>query len=323
MLLRPGRRLAARAVLVTTLAALTVVGAAGCATTTDGRGAPAGASGGRSSSSPSSSAAVGAPVHVSTVQGDNQTYGVGEPIIARFTPAPTSSVTFTNAAQVTVNGAPAGGAWFWEKPYADGPIEAHYRPPSYWPAHSQIHMNLPLKGLSAGPGLVYADNLTLDFTIGAKHVSTVDGQALTMSVASDDVVQKTFQVSLGKANTPTFNGTKVVMDKKNPQRMIGDGKSGPSSVYNELVPFSVRVTLSGEFIHAAAWNTGNIGSRSTSNGCTNLTVGDAEWFYNFAQLGDVAVYTGTTGGPMPPLDGLGDWNVRWDTWKGGGLLRTH
>lgn len=311
--------------------------ATACATTTDGKGTPGSTSNSTTSSSPSGSNSPGSsgtptttkpaipttPVKVSSVQGDNQTYGVGEPIIARFSPAPTDSSAFTKATTVTVNGAPASGAWYWERPYADGPIEAHYRLQDYWPAHSTIHVDMPIKGLSAGAGLVYEDNLTLDFSIGARHVSTVNGQSLQMVVTSDGATQKTFGVSLGKANTPTYNGTKVVMEKRNPQRMIGDGRSGPSSVYDELVPWSVRVTLSGEFIHAAAWNTGNIGSRSTSNGCTNLDVADAQWFYNFSLLGDVATYTGTSGGIMPALDGLGDWNLGWAQWKAGGLLVNH
>ena len=309
--------------------------ATACATTTDGTGTP-GSTSSITSSSPSGSNSSGpsgtptttkpaiptTPVKVSSVQGDNQTYGVGEPIIARFSPAPTDSSAFTKATTVTVNGAPANGAWYWERPYAGGPIEAHYRLQDYWPAHSTIHVDMPIKGLSAGAGLVYEDNLTLDFSIGARHVSRVNGQSLQMVVTSDGAVQKTIGVSLGKANTPTYNGTKVVMEKRNPQRMIGDGRSGPSSVYNELVPWSVRVTLDGEFIHAAPWNS-RIGRASTSNGCTNLETADAEWFYKFSLLGDVVTYSGTSGGIMPALDGLGDWNLGWAQWKAGGLLVNH
>ena len=48
------------------------------------------------------------------------------------------------------------------------------------------------------------------------------------------------------------------------------------------MPWSVRMTNSGEYIHAASWNGGNIGVRSTSNGCTNLNTADAEWYFDFA-----------------------------------------
>ena len=82
----------------------------------------------------------------------------------------------------------------------------------------------------------------------------------------------------------------------------------------------MRVTNSGEFIHSASWNGGNIGVRSTSHGCTNLTVADAEKYYNFARIGDVTTYANTGGATMPSWDGYGDWNLSWATWQGGGLL---
>jgi lipoprotein-anchoring transpeptidase ErfK/SrfK len=199
-------------------------------------------------------------------------------------------------------------------------MEAHYRMQQYWPAHATIEMNMPLKGLSAGPGLAYDDSLTLMMKTGAAHISQVNGGSERMTVSSDGKLVKTFPVSLGKAATPTYLGTKIVMDKKNPQLMIG----GADDPYHINVPWSVRVTNSGEFIHAAAWNTGNIGSRSTSHGCTNLTVADAQWFYGFAVIGDVVTYSNTgTSNVMPSWDGFGDWNVPWSEWEQGNLLKNY
>jgi lipoprotein-anchoring transpeptidase ErfK/SrfK len=261
------------------------------------------------------------PVRIALLQGDGVTYGIGEPIIVRFSARPTDAKPFVKAVKVTVNGQPANGAWYFERPYADIAMEAHFRLQDYWPAHSRIHVDLPLKGVSAGTGLAFSDSLTLDMLIGDSHISTIDGGSLKMTVHANGAVVKTMKVSLGAAKTPTYNGVKIVMEKQNPQRMIGDGTT-PSSTYDELVPWSVRVTRSGEFIHAAAWNTGNIGNRSTSNGCTNLTVQDAQWFYNFSVYGDVTIYQNATGSQMPALDGLGDWNVAWSQWQGGGLLPT-
>ena len=190
------------------------------------------------------------PVHLSLLQGDGVTYGVGEPVIVTFSVKPTDAKPFVHAVKVTVNGQPADGAWYFERPYADVAMEAHYRLRDYWPAHAHIHVDLPVKGVSAGPGLAYDDSLTLDMLIGDQHISTVDGGSLRMNVRSNGALVKTMKVSLGAAATPTYNGIKVVMEKKNPQRMIGDGRT-PSSTYDELVPWSVRVTRSGEFIHAA------------------------------------------------------------------------
>ena len=260
------------------------------------------------------------PVHVSLFQGDGQTYGVGMPLIAQFTKKVTDAHAFNQAVTVTVNGQPAQGAWFWVPSNAGYAMEAHYRLQKYWPAHSKIEMKMPLKGVSAGKGLAYDDSLTLSIKIGAEHISTVDGASEQMTVTSDGAPVKQLGVSLGQASTPTYLGTKVVMAKKNPEHMVS--APGEANPYSLQVPWSVRLTNSGEFVHAAAWNTGNIGSRSTSHGCTNLTVADAQWFYTFSVIGDVVTYADTgTSKVMPSWDGFGDWNVSWATWTAGNLLK--
>jgi lipoprotein-anchoring transpeptidase ErfK/SrfK len=260
------------------------------------------------------------PVHISLFQGDGQTYGVGMPIIAQFSRKVTDAHAFDKAVTVTVNGQPADGAWFWVDSNAGYAMEAHYRPQHYWPAHSKIQMSMPLKGVSAGRGLAFDDSLTLSLDIGAAHISQVNGASEQMVITSDGREVNHFPVSLGQASTPTYLGTKVVMAKKNPQHMVS--APGEANPYSLDVPWSVRLTNSGEFVHAAAWNTGNIGSRSTSHGCTNLTVSDAKWFYGFSLIGDVVTYTNTgTSQQMPSWDGFGDWNITWTDWQGGNLLR--
>jgi lipoprotein-anchoring transpeptidase ErfK/SrfK len=109
------------------------------------------------------------------------------------------------------------------------------------------------------------------------------------------------------------------MEKAKVQHMVS---TQPGNQYDEQVPWSVRITNSGEFIHAASWNGGNIGQRSTSHGCTNLNEADAHKFFDFAQVGDVAIYTNTGGPTMPSWDGYGDWNLDWGTWQSGGLVPT-
>ena len=283
-----------------------------------GGAASAGPSTGPSAApSASASTAAGKPVHVRLMEGDGSTWGVGMPIIAYLSAKITDARAFAAATAVTVNGTPAQGGWFFEKSaiYSGYPIEAHYRTQSYWPAHAKIHLDLPVQGQSAGTGLVFDDSLTLDMSTGAANISRVDGHTERMIVTSDGKPVFNFPVSLGRASKPTFGGVKVVMEKDRVQRMTGPG-------YDLKVPWSVRITNSGEFLHSASWNGGNIGQRSTSHGCTNLNVADAQRFFSFAQVGDVAVYTNTGGPTMPSWDGYGDWNLSWGTWQSGGLLHT-
>jgi len=275
----------------------------------------------------------GSPVHVSLLEGDGGVYGIGMPIIAYFDRKVTNATAFAKAAKVRVNGAQVAGAWYWEKSGRKGQVlEAHYRLRRYWPAHAKITLDLPVKGLSAGTGMAFENSLTLSIATGAANVSSVDCRAEKMSVTSDGKAVRTLPTSCGKAKTPTYTGVKVVMQKgeevPGTSRLRSEGtvrmvSNNPAEPYDLMVPWSVRLTNSGEYAHAASWNGGNIGSRSTSNGCTNLNVNDAEWFYKFSEIGDVVTYANTGGQKMPSWDGFGDWNLPWATWQAGGAVSAH
>ncbi|MEO6702402.1 MAG: L,D-transpeptidase, partial [Jatrophihabitantaceae bacterium] len=216
--------------------------------------APGSASAGPStaSSSPSSTMSPSAtptrPVHVSLLEGDGGVYGVGMPIIALFNVAPTSGVAFAKATKVTVNGTPAAGAWYFEPTAHKGSaMEGHFRLTKYWPAHSQIRMELPVKGLSAGPGLSFDDSLTLSMATSYAMISTVNAATLQMTVTKDGHPVGTYPVSLGALNTRTARGTKVIMEKGVDIPMRGPG------YYDPHVQWTQRLTYGGEYLHSAPW----------------------------------------------------------------------
>src|SRR5262245_9228823 len=203
--------------LVVLLALVAVLGGCSKAEWNGGSSAPTGGEPGPSAE-PSASgtpAPTGDPVHVRLFQGDGSTWGVGMPIIAYLSKSIKDATAFSQATKVTVNGEQAEGAWFFQKSaiYKGYPLEAHYRLQDYWPAHAEIHMDLPVDGLSAGPDLVFDNSLTLDMSTGAENISKIDGSTKRMVVTSDGKQKFTFPVSLGKASTPTFGGIKVVMEK--------------------------------------------------------------------------------------------------------------
>ena len=275
-----------------------------------------------SSAAPSSTAPAkpaAKPVHVSLKFGDGQVLGVGIPIIAFLSRPISDARAFAAATKVTVNGRRVNGGWFFERKYGDSghPIEADYRLQTYWPAHSQIHLSLPVKGLSAGSGLVFDNSLTLDFATGVSRIVTVDDATHKLTVVADGKVWGTFPVSLGAPNTRTRRGVKVIMEKGNSICMSGPG-------YHECgVRYTQRLTYDGEYLHAAPWNTANIARGvDSSNGCTNLTMGDAKQLYDFLDVGDVVRYPNANGRLMQIGDGYGDWNVPWSQWQLGGLYRT-
>jgi lipoprotein-anchoring transpeptidase ErfK/SrfK len=259
-------------------------------------------------------------VHVSLYEGDGQTYGVAMPIIAYFSVAPTDASVFDKVVTVKVNGKTVHGAWYWETSSRSGQaLEAHYRLADYWPAHSTVTVNLPLAGLWAGKGLVFSDSLTLSMKIGTSHIVKIDGKpgVDSMRVYSDTKLIKKFKISLGAAKTPTYLGTAVVMSKSNPQLMT----SSPGEAYYRIeVPWSVRVTYDGEFLHDAYWN-GKLGQANLSHGCTNMAPADAKWYYDWSLIGDPVSWTHTGSVKVIPVDdGWGDWNVPFARYAKGGLL---
>jgi hypothetical protein len=81
----------------------------------------------------------------------------------------------------------------------------------------------------------------------------------------------------------------------------------------------MRVTYSGEFIHAAPWSVESQGSANVSHGCTGLSTANAAWLYNMTKRGDVVEYTGTDR-PMTVTNGYGDWNLSFPEWREGSAL---
>lgn len=260
----------------------------------------------------------GTPVHVSLYEGDGDTYGVAMPIIAYFSVAPTDATVFDQVVTVKVNGTVVHGAWYFEhSSRSDQAMEAHYRLPHYWPAHSTVTVDLPLQGLWAGTGLVFSDSLTLRMQTGARHIVKVNGRTEKMAVYRDGTRIRVFKISLGTAQTPTYLGTAVVMGKSNPQLMT----SAPGEPYYRIeVPWSVRVTYDGEFLHDAYWN-GQLGQANLSHGCTNMAPADAKWYYTWSLIGDPVTWTHTgTSKVVPVDDGWGDWNLPFAQYARGGLL---
>lgn len=270
-------------------------------------------------------------VHIKLLNTDGSEYGVGMPVIAFFSRRITNAAPLQKATVATVNGKRIAGAWYFETTNYYGrqyPVEGHFRPQHFWPAHAHVFVKIPAKGLSAGSGMVYDDSLTSSWTTGARHIGVVDDATHALTVHSDGRFYGRFPVSLGASSTPTFRGTKVIMEQL-PSVCMTDTRH----TYNECgIKWDSRLTYSGEYLHAAPWNctghpgcTGpgnNIGHADSSNGCTNLLPTDAYRLYHFLRTGDVIEYPNADGPPMTLGRGYGDWNLTWSQWQSGGLVST-
>lgn len=144
-----------------------------------------------------------------------------------------------------------------------------------------------------------------------------------MQVFSNGDLLRTIPITTGKAGFTTRSGTKVIMEKFESRRMnsetVGIASSDPEAYDIDDVQFAMRLTDTGEFIHAAPWSVGSQGYANVSHGCTGMSTANAGWLYNITKRGDVVEYTGTDR-PMTLDNGYGDWNTDFATYKSASAL---
>jgi lipoprotein-anchoring transpeptidase ErfK/SrfK len=238
--------------------------------------------------------------------------GVGMPMTVTLnTPVPVAKqAAFESLLTVTTTPAVAG-AWHWFSP-----TSLHWRPAQYWAPGTKVHVEAHIDGYDAGGGVWGAKDVTVDYAIGDSHVSTVDANAHTMTVTDNGAVVKTIPVSTGRDKYPTKSGIHVVSDKTPKTIMdsatVGIPRNSPDGYY-ETVFWDVRISNSGEFVHAAPWSVSDQGHVNVSHGCVNVSTADAEWFYNYSQVGDVVNVVGTDD-TLEPTNGYGDWQIPWASW---------
>jgi hypothetical protein len=154
-----------------------------------------------------------------------QSVGVGMPIIVRFNTAVRDRAAVEQALTVT-SSKPAEGAWSWVSD-----TEVHYRPKDYWPAYSDVKLDVNLKNVDAGRGVWGMASRTVKFRTGSSMVSVVDVDRHTLSVFRNGKKTRVIPVTTGKAEFLTRNGIKVILEKHTMKIMdsttVGIPKSSP------------------------------------------------------------------------------------------------
>lgn len=248
---------------------------------------------------------------------DGETVGVGMPVIVTFDLPVTDRALFEK--HMHVSSTPSQrGSWYW---LSDR--EAHWRPTSYWKAGTDVSVDLDVNSLPAGNGIYGQESRSIDFSIGDSVVSRVDVRTHTMRTFVNGRLARTIPISAGKAGWETRSGTKVIIEKFRRKRMnaatIGVDKDDPEYYDLADVQYALRVTYSGEFLHAAPWSTGSQGSANVSHGCVGMSLADAAWLYDRTSRGDVVEVTGSDRS-MTLENGYGDWNLSAADWKTGSAL---
>jgi lipoprotein-anchoring transpeptidase ErfK/SrfK len=245
-------------------------------------------------------------------EGDNQTYGVGMPIMLTFSQPITNRAAVERSLQLTTS-KPVVGAWYW-----DDSEHLNFRPQNYWPADTQVSFTGHLAGVEGAHGMYATANLTQTFDIGPSVIAVASATSHRTQIYYNGTLRYDWPISTGKASTATPNGTYVTIEKANPVRMIG-GTPGTAGYYNELVPWSVRFTFSGDYYHDAPWSVDSQGNSNVSHGCVNLSPADAQTYYNLAVPGDpITITDSTKAGKWD--DGWTEWFLSWPEYVKGSAL---
>ncbi len=249
---------------------------------------------------------------------DGETVGVGMPVSVSFDVPVTDRASMERHMSVTSVPQQAG-SWRW---LSD--TQVHWRPRTYWKAGSEVSVDLDINSVSAGNGIYGQENREIDFQVGDAHIYKVDMDSHQMRVLSNGELLRTIPITTGEEPAfTTRTGVKVIMEKYREKRMnsetVGIGRSNPEYYNIDDVEYAMRVTNSGEFIHAAPWSVGSQGSANVSHGCTGMSTDNAAFVYNMTRRGDVVEYVGTDR-PMTLTNGYGDWNLDFRTWAQGSAL---
>lgn len=248
---------------------------------------------------------------------DGETVGVGMPVVVTFDVPVTDHASMER--HMTVSSSPAQkGAWHWLSDH-----EAHWRPASYWQPGTDVTVDLAVNSVAAGGGVFGQSDRHVDFHIGDAHIYRVNAETHQMQVFSSGDLLRTIPITTGKEGFVTRSGVKVIIEKFRERRMnsetVGIAADDPEAYDIEDVEYAMRLTWSGEFVHAAPWSVSSQGHANVSHGCTGMSTADAGWLYAMSIRGDVVEYVGTDR-PMTLTNGYGDWNASFADWKAGSAL---
>jgi lipoprotein-anchoring transpeptidase ErfK/SrfK len=243
---------------------------------------------------------------------DGQTVGVAAPIIIQFDASISDKASVEKALKVTTD-PPVEGSWAWLRDEVGG-SRVHYRTKVYYPAGTKVSVDARLYGVDFGDDAYGAQDITLNFQIGRRQVVKAEASSHRIQVLDGSgAVIMDFPCSYGEGDLPrniTRSGIHVVTEKY-ADFYMSNPAAGYSNVHER---WAVRISNNGEFIHANPASSGAQGNTNVTNGCINLSTGDAEQYFNSAMYGDPVEVTGTSI-ELSYADGdLWDWAVPWDQW---------
>jgi lipoprotein-anchoring transpeptidase ErfK/SrfK len=248
---------------------------------------------------------------------EDETVGVGMPVIVKFDIPVRHKAAFEKRMTVTSD-PPMVGSWNWLSSQ-----EVHWRPKTYWQAGTKVHVDVDVNGVNAGGGIYGQESRSIDFNVGRSIIMKPNLKSDEMKVMINGHLARRIPITGGKSGFETRSGTKLIIEKFEVKRMdaatVGIQPGDPEYYDIPDVQYAQRVTFSGEFLHAAPWSTYAQGSFNVSHGCVGMSTENGAWLFSITHRGDPVETTGTSRG-MEPGNGWTDWNMSFKEYKQGSAL---
>ncbi|MEU2434542.1 Ig-like domain-containing protein [Streptomyces sp. NPDC007861] len=259
---------------------------------------------------------------VTLAPGGNRTVGVAQPLSIVFDHPVKNRAEVEKHLKVTTSNS-TEGSWGWMEDWS-GRSRVDWRPKEYWKPGTKVTLNAELSGVDSGEGGGwFVRDYPMSFTIGKQQVVKVDLDDHRLKLFRDGALVRDAPMSAGTpgGEKASWGGTAVLMSKEGTINMRSE-TVGLGDAYDKMVDYSMRLTWSGMYAHAAPWNSAFLGSANKSSGCIGMSDADAAAIYAAVQVGDPFEITGDgSKGTVAPNNGYGAWNLDWPQWQAKSALR--
>ncbi|HEV3232226.1 MAG TPA: L,D-transpeptidase family protein [Candidatus Dormibacteraeota bacterium] len=181
-------------------------------------------------------------------------------------------------------------------------------PDGYWPANSTITVHAAMANLKTSAGNWWGGDLTSSFSTGDKRVIDVNLSTQTLTACKNGVQANQFLISSGTPSHFTYTGHFAIYRRVADEEMKSpEGPFAPDYYDIKHVPWT-QYFDGGAALHGAWWHN-NFG-HPMSHGCVNVqtptdntrwpkATPQAEWLWNFDNVGDPVIVSGVTPGLNP------------------------
>ncbi|WP_240361971.1 Ig-like domain-containing protein [Streptomyces sp. MBT27] len=248
--------------------------------------------------------------------GKDSTVGVGQPLSIVFDHPVKNKAEVEKQLKVTTSNN-TEGSWGWMEDYS-GKSRVDWRPKDYWKSGTKVTLEANLNGVDSGPsGGWFTKDYKTGFTVGKNQLVKIDLDSHHLKLYRDGELVKDVPMSAGTpgGEKASWRGKTVLMSKEGTINMKSE-TVGLGDAYDKMVDYSMRLTWSGMYAHAAPWNASYFGSANKSSGCIGMSDANAKFVYDSVQVGDPFEITGDDAkGTQALNNGYGEWNLTYDAWK--------